>query len=61
MTRAEMMQDELVRAVSENIGVLRLIAEGTRRQAEKVALQQIIDAHDMLVDARRLDAADAGQ
>ena len=55
MTRTEITQDELLRTVSENVGMLRVIAEGTRRQAEKAALQQIIDAYEMLVDARRLD------
>jgi hypothetical protein len=55
MTRTEIAQDELLRAVRENIGVLRIIAEGTRRQTEKAALQQIIDAYDMLAEARRLE------
>jgi AcrR family transcriptional regulator len=61
MTRTEITQHELLRAVSENMGVLRIIAEGTRRQVEKAALQQIIDAYDMLVDARRLDRESIGQ
>jgi AcrR family transcriptional regulator len=61
MTRTEIAQDELLRAVRENIGVLRVIAEGTRRQAEKAALQQIIDAYDMLAEARRLEKVTAGQ
>jgi AcrR family transcriptional regulator len=55
MTRTEITQDELLRAVRENIGVLRVIVEGTRRQTEKAALQQILDAYDMLADARRLE------
>jgi hypothetical protein len=61
MTRTEITQHELLRTVSENMGVLRIIAEGTRRQVEKAALQQIIDAYDMLVDARRLDRESMGQ
>jgi hypothetical protein len=55
MTRSEITRDELLRTVSANVGMLRVIVETTRRLHEKAALQQIIDAYDMYADARRLD------
>ena len=54
-TRSELMLDELAHVVGANVDTLRDIEKSTRRLSEKAAVRQIIEAYDLLANARERD------